>query len=92
MNNKCDEELVKVIEDAITESPDYVAALERVIKFKKEHRGLRGFHVSPSYDVFMGEGNVERQVDEANKMAHDVLMMDLEFARGNYKDITNEIL
>ena len=88
-----DEELVKVIDEAISGSSSYVDALDKVVEWKKKNRGLRGIHVSPSLDVFLNSDN--RKIDpkdEANKMAHDVLMMDRAFALCQCKEVTGEEL
>ena len=92
MDSKVDEELVKVIESAISESKSCVEALDKVIEWKKVNRGLKGFHVSPSIDIMLGTQKVKDLNEEAEKMAHGVLMMDLACAKGHYKDITNEKL
>ena len=92
MEGKVDAELVKVIESAISESKSCVEALDKVIEWEKANRGLRGFHVSTPMDVMLGTREVEDPIEEAEKMAHDVLMMHLADASGQYKDVTNEIL
>ena len=90
--NKVDVELVKVIESAISESKSCVEALDKVIEWKTANRGLKGFHVSTPMDIILGTRKVEDPNEEAEKMAHDVLMMDLACAKGHYKDVTNEVL
>ena len=92
MEGKVDAELVKVIESAISESKSCVEALDKVIEWEKANRGLRGFHVSTPMDVMLGTREVEDPIEEAEKMAHDVLIMDLACAKGHYKDITNQVL
>lgn len=92
MEGKVDLELVKAIESAISESRSCVDALDKVIEWKKANRGLIGFHVSTPMDVMLGNRKVEDPNEEAEKMAHDVLMMDLACARGQYTDVTNEEL
>ena len=86
--NKVDTELVNVIETAIKESKSYAEAFDRVIKFKKEHRGLRGFHATFMDDFFRKEP-IEDLNKELENRAHDILMMDLECAKGNCKRIDN---
>ena len=71
---------------------DYLSALDDVIEFKKKNRGLRGFHVSPSLDIFLGKERDIDPLEEANKMAHDVLLLDLSGARGQWKEVTAEEL
>ena len=90
--NEIDEELATFIEKAISESVDYCEALDKVIEWQKKNRGLKGFHVSTPMDIMLGTREVEDPSEEAEKMAHDVLMMDLACARGQYKDVTNEEL
>lgn len=87
-----DEELVKVIDEAIANSPSYTDALDRVVEWEKKNRGLKGIHVSPSLDVMCGTRKVEDPVDEANKMAHDVLMMERSRALGQLREVTAEEL
>ena len=92
MDGKVDAELVKVIESAISESRSCVEALDRVIEWKKENRGLKVFHVSTPIDIMLGTRKVEDHNEESEEMAHDVLMMNLIHAKGHYKDVTNEML
>ena len=91
--DKLDEELVKYIEETIDNSNgDYCSALDKVIEWKKKNRGLKGIHVSPPLDVMCGQRTIDCPKEEAEKMAHDILLMDLACARGQYKDVTNEEL
>ena len=86
--NDIDEELLKVIDESIANSNDYLEAFDKVIDFKKKHRGLKGFHVSPSMDNFLNPD--KKEVDpkeEANKMAHDILMMEKARAKGELKEV-----
>ena len=90
--NEIDEELATFIEKAISESVDYCEALDKVIEWKKANRGLKGFHVSTPIDIMLGTREVKDPNEEAEKMAHDVLMMDLAHAKGHDKVVTNEVL
>ena len=92
MEKKIDFELLTVIDEAIANSPSYVDALDRVVEWQKQNRGLKGIHVSPSLDVLCGTRKVEDPVDEANKMAHDVLMMERSGALGLWREVTAEEL
>lgn len=92
MEKKIDFELLTVIDEAIANSPSYVDALDRVVEWQKQNRGLKGIHVSPSLDVMCGTRKVEDPVDEANKMAHDVLMMERSGALGLWREVTAEEL
>ena len=94
LEKKEDTELVKVIDDAIANSKDYVEALDKVIKFEKEHRGLKGMHISAPLDVLCGQRKVEDPHGEANKIAHDVLKMRRASALRQLKevDVTDEVL
>lgn len=92
MEKKIDFELLTVIDESIGDSPSYVEALDKVIKWEKENRGLKGFHVSAPLDVMCGTRKVEDPADEANKMAHDVLMMHRAGALGKWKEISGEEL
>ena len=81
-----DPELVKVIDDAIANSASHIEALDKVIAFQKEHRGLIGIHVSAPLDILTGQRKVEDPSAEAEKMAEGVLMMERESALGNTID------
>jgi len=92
MEKKIDFELLTVIDESIGDSASYVDALDKVIKWEKENRGLKGIHISTPLDVMCGTRKVEDPVDEANKMAHDVLMMERAKALGQCKEVTGEEL
>ena len=83
-----DEELEKVIESAMEKhGNDYLSAFDDVIEFKKKNRGLKGFHVSPPIDFYL---NTRKDTDpeaEANKIAHDILMMEKARAKGELKEV-----
>ena len=85
--NEIDEELVKVIEESLANSKDYLEAFDKVIDFKKKHRGLKGYHVSPPIDFYL---NTRKDIDpkaEVNKIAHDILMMEKARAKGELKEV-----
>ena len=87
--NEIDEELVKVIDEAISGSSSYVDALDKVVEWKKKNRGLKGIHISPSLDLILNPDDC-RKIDpkvEANKMAHDVLLMLRASAKGELKEV-----
>jgi len=92
MEKKIDFELLTVIDKSIGDSASYVDALDRVVEWQKQNRGLKGIHVSPSLDVMCGTRKVEDPADEANKMAHDVLMMERARALGQLREITGDEL
>lgn len=93
MEKKIDFELLTVIDKSIGDSASYVDALDRVVEWeKKKNRGLKGLHISTPIDVLCGTRKVEDPVDEANKMAHDVLMMERARALGQCKEVTGEEL
>ena len=91
--SKEDPELVKVIDEAIANSKDYLEALDKVIEWKKKNRGMLGMHVSPSLDTFLNpeKKNIDPRV-EANNMAHDVLIMERSGALGLWREVTGEEL
>ena len=61
--DKIDQELLKVIDKAISENPNSsVAALDAVIKFKKEYHELIGMHIS--FDPFAQVDEDENAEDE----------------------------
>lgn len=92
MEPKIDAELIKVIKDAIATSSCCTEALDKVIKFEKEQRELKGWHVSAPLDVMCGQRVIEDPMDEAQKMAHDILQIKLELAQGKCRevDVTKE--
>ena len=83
-----DPELVKVIDDAIANSASHIEALDKVIAFQKEHRGLIGIHISAPLDILTGQVKVDDPSAEAEKMAKDILMLERDSALGNTKDLT----
>lgn len=87
-----DEELLKVIDEAISSSPSHVDALDKVIKWEKENRGLKGFHVSAPLDVMCGTRKVEDPAKEAEELARGVLLMHRAGALGKWKEISGEEL
>ena len=92
--NKIDEELVNFIESAMSEAKSNMEALDKVVEWQKKHRGLTGFHVSAPLDVLCGQREVEDPYAESEEIAHEVLMVMLESARGQLKevDVTKEVL
>ena len=71
---------------AIINEPDvqWSDRLDKLIKYKKEHLGLIGarFTFFPDKELDL----------DAEKMAHDVCMMELAHLEGRYKDATGEVL
>ena len=92
MEKKIDFELLTVIDKSIGDSPSYVEALDKVIKWEKENRGLKGFHVSAPLDVMCGTRKVEDPEKEAEEMARGVLLMHRAGALGKWKEISGEEL
>ena len=92
MEKKIDFELLTVIDESIGDSPNYVEALDRVIKWEKENRGLKGFHISTPLDVLCGTRKVEDPEKEAEEMARGVLLMHRAGALGQYKEISGDEL
>lgn len=92
MEKKIDFELLTVIDKSIGDSPSYVEALDKVIKWEKENRGLKGFHISTPLDVLCGTRKVEDPEKEAEEMARGVLMMHRAGALGQYKEISGDEL
>jgi len=90
--NEIDEELANFIEKAISESVDYCEALDKVVAYQKEHGDLIGIHIGTPLDVMCGQRKVEDPVDEANKIAKDTLLILLESAKGELKEVTQEEL
>lgn len=90
--NEIDEELVKVIDESISSSTSFVEALGKVIEWKKKNRGLKGFHISSPPDVLCGTRKVKYPADEADRMAHDVLMMERDRALGQCRELTGDEL
>ena len=92
MEKKIDFELLTVIDESIGDSSSYVEALDRVIKWEKENRGLKGFHISTPLDVLCGTRKVEDPEKEAEEMARGVLLMHRAGALGQYKEISGDEL
>lgn len=92
MEKKIDFELLTVIDKSIGDSASYVEALDKVIKWEKENRGLKGLHVSTPLDVMCGTRKVEDPEKEAEEMARGVLLMERAGALGNWKEISGEEL
>lgn len=92
MEKKIDFELLTVIDKSIGDSPSYVEALDKVIKWEKENRGLKGFHVSAPLDVMCGTRKVEDPEKEAEDMARGVLLMHRAGALGKWEEISGEEL
>lgn len=91
--SEIDEEFANYIEETIAESNgNYIDALDKVIEWEKNNRGLVGFHVGTPLDVLCGLREVEDAVEEANKVAHDTLLMLLESAKGELKEVTHDEL
>lgn len=87
--DKIDQELLEVIDKAISENPNSsVAALDAVIKFQKEHRELVGMHISLNPFAAVDED----ENAEMEKLAKAVLAMIRADAAGEFEDITNETL
>ena len=92
MEKKIDFELLTVIDESIGDSPSYVEALDRVIKWEKKNRGLKGIHISTPLDVLCGTRKVEDPEKEAEEMARGVLLMHRAGALGQYKEISGDEL
>ena len=59
--------------------------LGAIIAWEKRNEGLKGFRAS----VYPKEDGTESEPEE---IAHDICLMELASARGQFKDITNEDL
>ena len=92
MEKKIDFELLTVIDESIGDSPSYVEALDRVIKWEKKNRGLKGIHISTPLDVLCGTRKVEDTEKETEEMARGVLLMERAGALGKWKEVTAEEL
>ena len=92
MEKKIDFELLTVIDESIGDSPSYVEALDRVIKWEKKNRGLKGIHISTPLDVLCGTRKVEDPEKAAEEMARGVLLMHRAGALGQYKEISGDEL
>lgn len=90
--NEINEELATFIEKAISESVDYCEALDKVIAYQKEHRDLVSIHISTPLDILCGQRKVEDPREEANKIAKNTLLVMIEFARGQLKEVNPEEL
>lgn len=87
---KVDKELLDVIEHAIENcNGRYTDAMDVVIKFKMEKRGLKGVHFS----VYPNDDNkkINDEDAEVQNIAHDFLMMEKSHAKGHFTDCTGEL-
>ena len=80
---RIDPDLVEFIDETVNSSASKVEALDKVLKFKKENRGMTGFHFSCM--------PTDKNVD-AEDMASDLLTMMRAYASGMFRDCTDEIL
>lgn len=92
MEKKIDFELLTVIDESIGDSASYVEALDKVIEWEKENRGLKGIHISTPLDVLCGTRKVDDHAREAEEMARGVLMMERAGALGKWKEVSGEEL
>ena len=80
---KIDPDLVEFIDEAVRFSANKVEALDKVLKFKKENRGMTRFHVSCA--------PTDKSVD-AKDMAAGLLAIMRADVSGIFRDCTDEIL
>lgn len=86
---KIDTELLQVIDDAIAGSKNYSEALDKVIKFKREHRGLKGISATVIPDSSSKPDDGKKYTNDT--CAHDILMMMRAEALGKFKDVSHEV-
>ena len=89
MPGKRDDELADFIKSVIDGEGTWVSKAEKIIEFQKEKRGLRGFHVGAPLDVLCGQRKIEDPVKEAEKMAHDLCLLQQAFAEGKCEEVTD---
>ena len=92
MSGKRDDELADFIKSVIDSEGTWMSKAGKIIKFKKEKRGLLCMHLSAPLDVLCGQSKVEDHAAEAEKLAHDLCLMMQAEAEGKFKDTTNEVL
>ena len=80
---RIDPDLVEFIDEAVRSSANKVEALDHVLKFKRERRGMTGFHVSCM--------PTDKSVD-AEDVASGLLAMMRADASGVSQDCSDEIL
>ena len=80
---RIDLDLVEFIDEAVRSSANKVEALDKVLKFKKENRGMTRFHVSCA--------PTDKSVN-AEDMAAGLLAMMRADTSGIFRDCTDEIL
>ena len=83
---------MNVIDEAISGSSSYVDALDKVVEWQKQNRGLKGIHISTPLDVLCGTRKVEDTEKETEEMARGVLLMERAGALGKWKEVTAEEL
>jgi len=79
-----DEELLAVIDAAVAGRPSKAEALEEIIAFEKEKRGLKNWHAT----FYPEEGNSL----DAEKMASDIIASKRAHALGDFRELTPEEL
>ena len=80
---KVDTELVKVIEDVMSNSKSNIEALDKVLKFKKKCRGLIGMRISASDELLHTKDKDEQTKME--ELAHAILIIERMRALGEIK-------
>ena len=89
MSEKRDDELADFIKSVIDGPGTWTEKADKIIKFQKEKRGLRGFHVGAPLDVLCGQRKIEDPAAEAEKMAHDLCLLQQAFAEGKCEEVTD---
>ena len=89
MSAKRDDELAEFIKSVIDGEGTWQQKLDKIIDWEKKHRGLRGLHVSAPLDVMCGQREIKDVNQEAEKMAHDLCLMEQARAESRLKEVTD---
>lgn len=89
MSRERDNELAEFIKSVIDGEGTWQQKLDKIIDWEKKHRGLKGFHVSAPLDVMCGQREITDVNQEAEKMAHDLCLMEQSVAEGKCEEVTD---
>ena len=89
MAEKRDDELAEFIKSVIDGEGTWQQKFDKIIDWEKKNRGLKGVHVSVPLDVMCGQRKITDVNQEAEKMAHDLCLMEQARAEGRLKEVTD---
>ena len=88
VEKKKDIVLVKKIQELIDDKKrNWIQRMDGLLDYLKRERGLKGFHLS--IDPF---ADIKSTFESRESIAKEFIMMELECAKGNFEDCTEELL